>query len=238
MMARYFNVAGPCDETKHYIIDASSRLTGIKDLIDNEQYFVIHAPRQSGKTTFLLDLANRIHREGKYYALYCSLEVAQGIIDPEKGIPAIVRGIKSALRYTAIPKAGEFAANADYEDYANVLKNELTGFCISLDKPFIVFFDEADCLSEGTLISFLRQLRNGYNTRSIAPFVHSVALVGMRNIRDFKAKIRPDSESLGSASPFNVITETLTFSNFTKEEIVSLYRQHTAETGQVFEPDA
>ncbi|GHV72433.1 hypothetical protein FACS1894201_01550 [Bacteroidia bacterium] len=237
-MARYFNVAGPCNEAKHYMIEASSRLTDIDDLIAQEQYFVIHAPRQSGKTTLLLDLANRINHEGKYYALYCSLEAVQGVIDSEKGIPAIVKGIKSALLYTAIPKAREFAANADYEDVTNVLKNELTSFCISLDKPLVIFFDEADCLSESTLISFLRQLRNGYNTRSQTPFVHSVVLVGMRNIRDFKAKIRPDSETLGSASPFNIITEALTFSNFTKEKIAKLYEQHTADTGQIFEQEA
>ncbi|GAP73471.1 hypothetical protein SAMD00024442_93_5 [Candidatus Symbiothrix dinenymphae] len=109
---------------------------------------------------------------------------------------------------------------------------------MALDKPLIIFFDEADCLSEGTLITFLRQLRNSYNTRSQIPFVNSIALVGMRNIRDFKAKIRPDSESLGSASPFNIITKAMTFSNFTKEDIVKLYAQHTAETGQVFEPEA
>jgi hypothetical protein len=60
----------------------------------------------------------------------------------------------------------------------------------------------------------------------------------MRNIRDYKAKIRPDSESLGSASPFNIVTKSFTLQNFTKEEIVLLYRQHTGETGQVFEEDA
>ncbi|GHT48707.1 hypothetical protein AGMMS49982_00530 [Bacteroidia bacterium] len=237
-MARYFNVAGPCNEAKHYMIEASSRLTGITELIDQEQYFVIHAPRQSGKTTLLLDLANRINHEGKYYALYCSLEAAQGIIDPKEGIPVIVKGLKSDLRYSAIPGAKKFAADADYGDFTNVLKDELTDFCISLDKPLVIFFDEADCLSAGTLITFLRQLRNAYNTRSRTPFVRSIALVGMRNIRDFKAKIRPDSESLGSASPFNIITKAMTFSNFTKEEIVKLYALHTAETGQIFEPEA
>jgi hypothetical protein len=88
------------------------------------------------------------------------------------------------------------------------------------------------------MISFLRQLRDGYNNRGVAPFVHSVALVGMRNIRDFKVKIRPDSQSLGSASPFNIGTQALTIKNFTREEIAMLYAQHTADTGQRFEPDA
>ncbi|MDR0844866.1 MAG: hypothetical protein LBN71_06560, partial [Tannerella sp.] len=104
-MARYFNVTGPCNATEHYMIEASSRLTGVTELINQKQYFVIHAARQSGKTTFLLDLANRINHEGKYYALYCSLEAAQEIIDPKEGIPAIVKGIKSALRHSAISVA-------------------------------------------------------------------------------------------------------------------------------------
>jgi hypothetical protein len=99
-----------------------------------------------------------------------------------------------------------------------------------LDKPQVILFDEVDCLSEGTLILFLRQSRNGYNYLNTIPFVHSIALAGMRNICDYKARIRPDSESLGSASPFNIITEALTLQNFTKEEIVLLYRQHTGET--------
>jgi hypothetical protein len=60
----------------------------------------------------------------------------------------------------------------------------------------------------------------------------------MRNIRDYKAKVRPDNQSLGSASPFNIITELLTLKNFTKEEITSLYQQHTDETGQRFGEDA
>ncbi|MDR1368828.1 MAG: DnaB-like helicase C-terminal domain-containing protein, partial [Dysgonamonadaceae bacterium] len=81
-MARYFNVAGPCNEADHYMVEASSRLHGIADLIDQKQYFVIHAARQSGKTTFLLDMAERLNAEGKYYALYCSLEMGQGITDP------------------------------------------------------------------------------------------------------------------------------------------------------------
>jgi len=63
-------------------------------------------------------------------------------------------------------------------------------------------------------------------------------LVGMRNLRDYKARIRPDSETLGSASPFNIITEAMTIGNFTSEDIAELYSQHTAATGQVFEKDA
>jgi AAA+ ATPase superfamily predicted ATPase len=220
------------------MIEASTRLQGVEELIDMEQYFVIHAARQSGKTTYLRDLTQRLRVEGKYYALYCSLENMQEIIDPKEGIPEIVRKIKSELKFSDIPHAGDFAKEADYDNFTNVLKTELTLFCMLLDKPLVIFFDEADCLSEGTLITFLRQLRDGYNSRPYVPFVRSIALVGMRNIRDFKAKIRPDSQTLGSASPFNIVTKALTLKNFTREEIASLYRQHTGDTGQIFEENA
>ena len=60
----------------------------------------------------------------------------------------------------------------------------------------------------------------------------------MRNIRDYKAKIREDKETLGTASPFNVITKSLTLRCFTKEEVEKLYKQHTDETGQIFEKSA
>jgi hypothetical protein len=220
------------------MIEASTRLHGVEELIAMEQYFVIHAARQSGKTTYLQDLTQRLNAEGKYYALYCSLENIQGIIDPEKAIPEIVEKIKYELELSDIPHAETFAEKANYAHFSNVLRSVLTKFCMLLDKPFVIFFDEADCLSEGTLISFLRQLRDGYNNRARIPFVHSTDLVGMRNIRDFKAKVRPDSQTLGSASPFNIVTKALTLKNFSQEEIAMLYGQHTDETGQVFEADA
>jgi hypothetical protein len=220
------------------MIPAFERLTEVIPLIEYGQYYVIHAARQTGKTTFLLDVTKKLNEEGKYYALYCSLESVQDVKDPKDGIPAVVSCLKTFLKNSNIPNAKEFAKDADYSDFTNVLRSELASFCGQLDKPFVIFFDEADCLSEGTMITFLRQLRGGYNYRSIDPFVHSVALVGMRNIRDFKAKVRPESETLGSASPFNIAKTALTLTNLTKEQIAELYNQHTQETGQIFENDA
>jgi hypothetical protein len=185
-----------------------------------------------------MDLTNRLNAEGKYYTVYCSLETLQGIDDAEKGIPLIIKGIKDAMDTVEVPNYERFAENADYSNYAGVLNGEMKKFCKTLDKPLVILFDEADCLSGGTLISFLRQLRLGYVNRLLAPFVHSVALVGMRNIRDYAAKVRDERESLGSASPFNIATKAYTLKNFTNEEVAGLYRQHTDETGQVFESGA
>ncbi|MDR1668150.1 MAG: hypothetical protein LBS03_10760, partial [Bacteroidales bacterium] len=123
---KYFNIAGPCNSTAHYMINASTRLQGVEALIDSEQYFVIHAARQSGKTTYLQDLSKRLNAGGKYYALYCSLESVQNVVEPERGIPAIVRIIKNTLEFTNIPHRPDFAKDADYEDFTSVLETSLT----------------------------------------------------------------------------------------------------------------
>jgi len=237
MPQKYFNIAGPCNSNKHYMLDPLRNIgKELTNLIERENYFVIHAARQSGKTTLLLEIADKINADGKYHALYCSLECLQGVTTVERGTPSIVRKIKSELEIQNLPSG--FAKDADFENIDGLLYQSFVSYCRSLDKPLVIFFDEADCLSNGTLISFLRQLRNGFVSRARTPFVHSIALVGMRNIRDYKARIRPDSETLGSASPFNIVTEAMTLENFTKGDVTKLYNQHTAETGQVFEKDA
>jgi hypothetical protein len=237
MPKKYFNIAGPCNSKEHYMLDP---LRGIGNelmgLIERGHYFVIHAARQSGKTTLLKELARKINTEGKYYALYCSLEGVQAFTEPEKGIPEIARNMADCIKSQGLPQG--FAKDADYSSVSNVLNIAFVDYCRQLDKPLVILFDEADCLSNGTLITFLRQFRNGYINKTDVPFVHSLTLVGMRNIRDYKARIRPDSETLGSSSPFNIVSKAMTLCNFNCEEVVELYSQHTEATGQVFEKDA
>ena len=53
---KMFNTTGPCIPEKHYMVDLSSRLAQIKDMVDAGQYFVINRARQYGKTTTLFAL--------------------------------------------------------------------------------------------------------------------------------------------------------------------------------------
>lgn len=59
-----FNTACPCVPKKHYMI--TTDFGHLKNLIDDERYFTLHAPRQTGKTTLMLQLAERLNQEGKY----------------------------------------------------------------------------------------------------------------------------------------------------------------------------
>ncbi|MEI7899003.1 MAG: ATP-binding protein [bacterium] len=236
-MAKFFNIAGPCIPEEHYLVPVLERLPQLSGLIATKQFFVIHAARQSGKTTLLKALARDLNAKATHVALYCSLETVQGIADAEQGVPAIVTALLNGLTWHPTFKTLPRPA-VDVSAYTMAVNSLLSQLAQAAGKPLVVLFDEADCLSGPTLISFLRQLRDGYVNRDMAPFPVSVALVGMRNIRDYKAKVRPDSETLGSASPFNIVTKALTLTNFTRAEIAALYRQHTAETGQVFEEEA
>ena len=234
-MKRYFNVSGPCHPDKHYMLPAQERCKDLLDLIDAKQYFVIHAARQSGKTTLLLDLVKQLNDADEFYALYCSLETVEQCVEAEEGIPATIRLLKRCLNAHPVLREVPWAVEADLADFTNVLNEQLVNLCGFLDKPLVVLFDEVDCLVGRTLVSFLRQLRDGYVNRvGGVPFVHSMGLVGMRNIRDLRVQVRPEIETLGSASPFNIVAESMTLRNFTQEEIGRLYAQHTQATGQEF----
>ncbi len=74
-MEKSFNTAGPSVPEKHYMI--SLDFDNFKKLIDAERYFILHAPRQTGKTTMMLQLMEDINRQGKYIALYVNVEAAQ-----------------------------------------------------------------------------------------------------------------------------------------------------------------
>ena len=243
-MARWFNIGGPCIAATNYMLPAMARLPDVAPLIRKGQYFVVHAQRQCGKTTAFRSLMDEINAKGDLAAFYCSLETAQEFPDPAVGLPLIYRCIcGDARRSKLFPGCSPIAEDATIPSAESIqsdgIKNLLSAMSESAGKPLVVFFDEVDCLSAGTLVTFLRQLRNGRISCSQPnEFPTSVALIGMRDIRDYKAKIRPDAETLGSASPFNVVTEAMTLRTFTDEEVAALYAQHTAETGQAFEPEA
>lgn len=76
-MKRFFNTTGLCNPDRHYMVDPFRNLyDDVLRLIEAQQYFVIHAPRQTGKTTLLHALAHRLNREGRYVSIVCSLESA------------------------------------------------------------------------------------------------------------------------------------------------------------------
>lgn len=74
-MPRWFNIAGPCKADIHYMLPIANRLPDLTRLINQQSYFVCHAPRQTGKTTAMLTLAKTLTASGQFTAVVVSVEV-------------------------------------------------------------------------------------------------------------------------------------------------------------------
>ncbi len=57
------------------MLSPTTRLPNLEHLIEQRSYFVIHAPRQTGKTTAMLALAQQLTNSGRYAAVMVSAEV-------------------------------------------------------------------------------------------------------------------------------------------------------------------
>ena len=236
-MSRCFNTTGPCISGRHYMLPALERIPAALSLAEEGKYFVLHAPRQSGKTTSIRALRDELNRRGNCYAVYCSLEAQSVGSDSSMVTDKIARQIQRSVKYD-LKKPEVMSIPLNLDDNSFVIQGLLSDICETLDKPLVLLLDEVDSIQGESLLSLLRQLRAGYISRDDIPYPSSVALVGMRNIRDYRAQIRPESESLGTGSPFNIVAEYLTIEVFTEEQIRGLYEQHTEDTGQVFEEEA
>ncbi len=234
-MAKFFNTTGPCRDDDHYMLNPLSRIGDIRKYIDDKLYFVVHAPRQTGKTTTLEALATAITAEGKYTALKFSCEMGRAYgSNIEKVEEVIIESILSASRYH-LPSELQ-CPNAHNLPSVGRVKAFLCNWAQVSPRPLVLFFDEIDAIVDESLISVLHQLRDGFNERPRA-FPQSIVLCGLRNVRDYKV-FSGGQPRLGTASPFNIKSDSLRLANFTDAEVRELYEQHTAATGQQFEPEA
>ncbi|MBI4860504.1 MAG: ATP-binding protein [Candidatus Riflebacteria bacterium] len=235
-MPRVFNTAGPCLPDKHYMLPPERRLPVVHDLIDGEYFFVLHAPRQTGKTTLLKSLSASLTAAGRHAALTISLESFTSD-DVPATMPQIIEEIAGVSRSQLPPELTAPEPRLFLDSPHIGLKAYLGAFSAAIDRPLVIFLDEIDALCPDVLLSVLRQLRSGYTARP-APFPTSVALVGLRDVRDYRVRVRDETTSLGTSSPFNIKVESLTLANFDETETRILLGQHTEETGQRFEPEA
>jgi len=219
----------------HYALPALDRLPTVRGLIERRACFDLHAPRQVGKTTALLTLAQELTAAGTHTAVLVSVEEGAPFTDIGAAELAILQSWRRSaawqLRATNLepPPWPVSAPGARVGD-------ALAAWARASPRPLVVFIDEIDALRGDVLISVLRQVRAGYAGRP-HDFPASLALIGLRDVRDYKVAAG-GSERLGTASPFNIKVESLTLRNFTRDEVDALYHQHEVATGQRFLPEA
>lgn len=238
---RIFNTTGPVRCEEHYCLPPLERfdLDDILWLIEQEKYFVLHAPRQTGKTSYLLALQNYLNEQGKYKCLYFNVENAQTAReDVAKGMQTILQ--EMALLATTV--LGDPYVEENWSAFFTkggahaALSTVLTRWSQNSSKPLILLIDEIDSLVGDTLISVLRQLRSGYPRRP-HHFPASVILCGVRDVRDYRIQSTEGKALVTGGTPFNITAKTLCMENFVQNEVETLLAQHTSDTGQVFEAD-
>ena len=234
-MPKWFNTAGPCKADIHYMLPPLARLPAVTRLIEQQGYFVIHAPRQVGKTTAMLALAKQLTASGQYAAVMVSAEVGAAFPhDPGAAEAAILDAWKDDATFWLPPEL--HPSDWPKSEPGRRIGAALSAWAQQSPLPLVIFIDEIDSLQAETLLSVLRQLRNGYPKRP-QRFPYALALIGVRDVRDYKVAAG-GSDRLNTSSPFNIKVESLMLRNFMMAEVAELYQQHTAETGQVFTPEA
>ena len=224
---RHFNTAGPV-RPEHYQIPPLSRidLPLILRLVEWAQYFVLHAPRQSGKTSVLTALRDELNQR-EFRALHFDVGGARALgDDPDRGMRVILSELSNRARETldddfperywrrALEVAGPFVA----------LNETLGRWAAASPAPLVLLMDEVDSLQGQTLESLLSQLRAGFIDRP-QRFPLSVLLCGVRDVQDCQSP---------AATPFNIVDRSLRLADFSEPEVIELLGQHTEETGQTF----
>ncbi|MCL5436293.1 MAG: AAA-like domain-containing protein [Candidatus Dependentiae bacterium] len=237
---KFFNTAGPVNPEKHYCIPIPERIDEdeLRSLIAQEKYFILHAPRQTGKTSAMMDFVRTLNREGRYAALYVNVEAAQAARgNVVEGMSSILKDMKIALDDTfgATDPGYLFLTKDEHEQRITgaSLHEFLSYWAKSAAKPLVIFIDEIDSLVGDTLVSVLRQLRAGYSNRP-HHFPQSVCLIGVRDVRDYRIWSDEQHAMVLGGSAFNIKAESLTMADLTPRQVRELYLQHTAATGQEF----
>jgi type II secretory pathway predicted ATPase ExeA len=238
-MIPYFNTAGPCVEGEHYMVSPARRVGRVRRLIDEGKYFTIHAGRQTGKTTNARWLVKELNGGDTYCATWVDIQAAREQPDPAAAFKTICTKLDMALALD-LPALDRPDAGLLLADPATAILRYLIAVSAVAPRPLVVFFDEVDGLTGQAMVSFLTQLRDGYIGRSTTPFPHSLALIGMRQVRDYviNTEERRAVAWLGTTSPFNITAEAATLEPFTRDDVAELLGQHTAHTEQRFEDEA
>ena len=234
-MEKFFNTAGP-QTPDSYTIAPLTRfdLEDILTLIRQQRYFVLHAPRQTGKTSCMLALREYLNKEGDYIAVYANVEGGQASRNDVQSVvkstvDTLAEEFRGVLRNDMPLKIRDEVQQVGKD---SMLATYLRRLSESLPKPIVLVLDEIDALVGDSLVSILRQLRSGYANRPSA-FPQSIILCGVRDVRDYRI-VLSNQDIVTGGSAFNIKAKSLRLGNFSKEEIHKLYMQHTRETGQEF----
>jgi hypothetical protein len=205
---REFNTSGPNIPVKHYTIQRTDLIEKGLELVKDDKYFTIWAPRQTGKSTYFRQLAEKLERQD-YKVAHINFENYKNA-PLQSFLSSLTRHLKEQWNF-------DYTSETDLSHIFELIQIQRQGKCV-------LIIDEVEGINKEYFGDFLHSIRNAYHSRQ-NHCLKSVILVGVSNI----VGVISDN-----ASPFN-ITDNLNVPYFTDGEVFELFGQHEKETGQKFE---
>jgi hypothetical protein len=227
-MKKRFNSTGVCVSRKHYMVDISSKLKEIKELIDNEFYFTMNRPRQYGKTTTLNELSHFL--EGEYLVASISFEgIGDKVFQDEGEFSRVfVELLSENIELSDETEAKRLVSLSSSIDNIKDLSRAITKFIKDAMKEVVLLIDEVDKSSNNQLfLSFIGMLRNKYLSREAGKdyTFKSVILAGMYDVKSLKLKLRKEEEAKYN-SPWNIAVDFNVNMSFSPEEISTMLKEY------------
>ncbi len=229
---RKFNITAACNPDIHYMVDLCARLSDIKGMIDDGQYFVINRARQYGKTTTLNALERFLSSD--YIVVYLdfqflSHEDFQNASSFVAAFARELRQLRSCRSYMSseIQERLKMLRSRQEKEYVLAdLFECLSDWCDEVERGIVLMVDEVDSASNNQVfLDFLAQLRGYYIHRDKRPTFQSVILAGVHDIRNLRQKIRSDMKHKHN-SPWNIASRFDIEMSFSSKDIAGMLRDY------------
>jgi hypothetical protein len=219
---REFNTLGPVYPDIHYHVDRVAVKADLREKIEKGRYITLNAARQAGKSTLFEEIIAELEATGDYFGILIDFESLRGFEGPR--LYEQLSKLLAQWRETYAPSAPEPTPMRDHGDFIEWLQRTVE----QTAKRGVLIIDEFETISADLIEPLLSLFRGMYLQRRKpnAYSIHSIILVGVRTIPSLLG---------GTQSPFN-IADQFAVPYFTPAEVTDLLTQHTAETGQIFEP--
>ena len=226
-----FNVTSLCTPEEDYMVDISTKIEQIKQLIDRRCYFTINRARQYGKTTTLHALRRTLSNE--YICINLSFE---GV-----GTTMFANAQSFCQRFMWQLDMAEQNGSSEKIEWQNnkvtdfdELSVHLTQLCKG--RKIVLMIDEVDKASNHEIfLHFLGMLRNKFNERKggMGATFHSVILAGVHDIKNIKSKMMREGKYTPTEyddkkydSPWNIAVNFNVDMSFSSTEITTMLKDY------------
>ncbi len=213
---KHFNTSAICIPEENYMVDLSSRVKEIAELVNEKKYFTINRARQYGKTTTLTALERYL--ADTYDVITVDFQdVTDDMFEDEDSFVRGVAGVLCDTKDTIDIPLNEIVydqfielANKEKKLVLNDLFRVFDRWCKENEKPIVLIIDEVDSATNNQVfLDFLGKLRSSYLKRqkkNTYITFQSVILAGVTDVKHLKSKIQGEAGSKEN-SPWNIAAD-------------------------------